>query len=379
MTEEMDVVDSDRKVNLMIVTRSLWIGGAETVIRHLAETIDRQRFNVTVCYLRQRGTIADELARAGVDIVGATDPESPGVDYLSFRKLRRVVLARRVDVLHTHTTHALVDSSLCKLLKPGLKLIHTFHFGNYPHTRPRIIWMERLFSRLADRLCAVGEVQRQQIRSLFGFADERIATVWNGVRLPALPGDASFRERVGAGDRILIGTVATLIRQKGLFDLLTVAKLVQDSGREVLFAIVGEGELRTELEKRRSELGLEDTVVLTGWVTGAAEACLPALDVFFQPSLWEAMSVVILEAMAAAKPVVATRVGENGHVIEDGVDGVLVDPGDVQAMAAALIKVIDDGCLRSRLGNAARRKIEGRFTVEHMSREYERAYLEMLR
>ena len=165
-----------RKKNILIVATSLWIGGAETVIRHLAQNIDRSRFNVSVCYLKQRGYIGDELAKSGIDIVGIADSEEPAVDYLSFRKLVKVIRARRIDVVHTHTTHGLVDASICKLFMPRLKVIHTFHFGNYPHAPSRIIWMERIFSRLADTLYAVGEVQRGQLKSVFRLPDRAIST-----------------------------------------------------------------------------------------------------------------------------------------------------------------------------------------------------------
>src|SRR5688500_3461501 len=181
--------------------------------------------------------------------------------------------------------------------------------------------MERVCSRIVDRLLAVGEVQRSQVRSAYKLAERRISTVWNGVRLSDGASDRSFRAGLNAGNRTVIGTIATLIEQKGLDDLLLVARRMVDAGHNVFFVVAGEGHRRGPLEARRRELGLEDTVLFPGWVANAAEVVLPSVDIFFQPSLWEAMSVVILEAMAARRPVVATRVGENTRIIEDGVDG----------------------------------------------------------
>lgn len=370
---------SNSKVNLLIVASSLWIGGAETVMRHLAQTVDRRRFNVSVCHLKHRGLIGDELYRAGIDIVGIQKSAGSEVDYFSFLKLQKIIRAKRIDVVHTHTTHGLTDSCLCKLMMPRLRVIHTFHFGNYPHTRARIMWMERIFSRVADRLIAVGEVQRRQIQAVYRLPDRRISTIWNGVTIPSGPGDSTFRNKLGEENRILIGTIATLITQKGLSDLLEVAKRIRDVGRKALFVVVGEGHLRPELEAKRRQLGLDDTVVFTGWVTNAADLVLPTLDIFFQPSLWEAMSVVILEAMAAGKSIVATRVGENPEIIEDGVDGLLVPPKDIDAMVVAIERLMDDAALRLRLGRAARSKVEQRFTVEHMTRAYEQVYLDTLK
>lgn len=370
---------SDRKLNVMILASALYIGGAETIIRYLAHAIDRQRFNVTVCHLeRKRGVIGDDLHREGIDIVGILKPASSDVDYLTFLKLLKVFRAKRVDVVHTHTTQGLVDSCLCKLLMPRLRVVHTFHFGNYPHMRKSLIWMERIFSRLADRLIAVGDVQRRQIQALYGFSDAQISTVWNGVSLRSGSDASSFRCKLDAENCILIGTIATFILQKGLGDLLDVAKAIRDSGRKAIFVIVGEGQLRAELEAKRKLLGLENNVVFAGWMANAAEVALPAFDIFFQPSLWEAMSMVILEAMAAGKPVVATSVGENSKVIEDGIDGLLVQPRDISGMAAALGRLIDDAALRVRLGAAARAKVEQRLTVEHMTKAYEAIYSDLM-
>jgi glycosyltransferase involved in cell wall biosynthesis len=377
-------VDPGRKTNVLIVASSLWIGGAESVIQHLALTLDRRRFNVSVCCLKQRGHIGDEIANAGIDIVALAEADEPKdrskIDYFTFRKLARVIRDRQIDVVHTHTSHGLVDACLCKvLLFRRLKVVHTFHFGNYPHTRPRIMWMERVFSRLADRLFAVGNVQRKQLQRVYGFSDRAIGTVWNGVSTDQHAGDPEIATRLGAGERLIIGTIATYIEQKGLRDLIQVARKVREAGHDVRFVVVGEGHLRPELEALARSLGVEDSVNLTGWITHAAQVALPHFDVFFQPSLWEAMSMVVLEAMAAGKAVVATRVGENPHIIEDGVDGLLVDPKDVDGMTAALIRVIEDRALRQRLSEGARRKVTERFAVAHMTKSYEDVYLAALR
>lgn len=369
----------ERKINLLVAVAGLNIGGAEVVIKHLVRAIDQSRFNVTICCIKVRGVIGDELVHEGFEVVTLSNSREPRVDYFTFIKLLRLIRMKRIDVVHTHSADALADSAVCKLLMPHLKLIHTFHFGNYPNLRMRQMWIEQVFSRIATRLVAVGETQRLQIKNVLRLRDRRIGKVWNGVSLNFSHGNYSFRSRVSAENRILIGTIATLIEQKGLFDLLDVASQLRDARKRATFVIVGEGPLRQELEAKRQELKLENTVILSGWVMNAAEVALPSFDIFFQPSLWEAMSIVILEAMGAGIPVVATRVGENAHVIEDGVDGLLIEPRDVKGMAAALSWLIEDGALRRRLGSAASRKISQQFTVERMTRSYEEIYLTTLK
>jgi len=263
-------------------------------------------------------------------------------------------------------------------MMPRLKLVHTFHYGNYPHRERKLMWLERIFSKLVNRLIAVGEMQRRQLIKLYGFTEQKIGMVRNGIST-SCHNEASFRARIGADNRILIGTIATFIEQKGLFDLLAVASHLRDSGDNALLVVVGDGPLRPKLERMRRELGLDDSVIFTGWVLNAAEEALPAFDIFFQPSLWEAMSIVILEAMAAGKAIVATRVGENPFIIEDKVDGLLVEPRNIEGMATALGRLIKDAKLRQRLGKEAERKSAQHFTTELMTRAYEDIYFEVLR
>lgn len=375
---EAEIPAHDKRVNLLLLVTSLNFGGLEVVVQRLVQTIDRERFNVTVCCTKRLGQIGDQLARDGIYIHALSNSADRSVDYFAFLKLLKLIRRRRIDIVHTHTIDAMFDAAMCKLLVPRLRFIHTFHFGNYPHRTKRRMWMERVFSRIPNRLCAVGEVQRQQIISAFRLRNQRIGRVWNGVSEVSQCAGESFRALVGAEDRILIGTICTLTEQKGLPDLLTVATEFRDDSNHVRFVVVGDGPLRPQLEAMRRELGLDDVVVFTGWVRNAADEALPAFDVFFQPSLWEAMSIVILEAMAAAKPIVATRVGETPHIIESDVDGLLVNPKDTRGMVAALRRLLADSQLRSRIGSAAKTKVKQQFTVENMTRSYEEIYLEML-
>lgn len=367
----------DRKINVLIAVAGLGIGGAEVVIQHLVRSIDRRRFNVTVGCIKAAGPIGEQLRHDGFDleVLSRNGYEEP--EYLTFLKMRRLLKQRRIDVIHSHTTDALADAAVCRLLSPRVKLLHTFHYGNYPHLPKRQLQMERLFARLANRLVAVSEVQRSQISAAFGLKPAAIGRVWNGVPLQPAQPDGSFRTRVGAADHVLIGTVATMIRQKGLPDLLAVARKLRDSGRCVRFVVLGDGAMRAELEELRRQLGVEDTVVFAGWIKDASRVAVPEFDVFFQPSLWEAMSIAVLEAMAAGVPVVASRVGENPYIIDHGKDGLLVEPRDVDGMARELTRLVDDAALRRRLGDAGSEKVARQFTVTHMTRAYEKIYQEL--
>jgi glycosyltransferase involved in cell wall biosynthesis len=368
----------ERRIRVMLAIDGLGLGGAEIVVRNLVRSLDRKWFDVCVCCTRGLGgSIGEELLHDGFDVFVLEGQHAGRVDYLTALKFRRAVKDRGIDIVHTHALPALLDAAPCRLMMRHLKIVHTFHFGNYPYNSWRYHLMEGFCARVVDRLIAVGWEQRRRIQATYGLSDSRIGMIWNGVTLAPPESASHFRSEVGTGDRLLIGTAAKLIEQKGLDDLLRVARQCRDAGHRMQFVIVGEGPLRAVLEQGRRELGLEDTVVITGWIPNAAARAFPAFDVFFQPSRWEAMSIAILEAMAREKAIVATRVGDNPHVIEDGVSGLLVNSGDIGGMVDALARVSDAG-LRQSLGRAARSRFEQHFTLEHMIRGYENVYRELV-
>jgi glycosyltransferase involved in cell wall biosynthesis len=368
---------SDRRIKLMLAIDGLGIGGAEMVVRDLARVVDRDQFDVSICCTKGLGgEIGEELVRDGFDVFVLPGTKSEKPDYLTSIKMRRAVLTRNIDIVHTHAMSALMDAGVCRVTMPRLRVVHTFHYGNYPYESWRTHLMEGLFARSVDRLIAVGWDQRRRLQSAYRLPESRITVIWNGIRFGPAESGAAFRDQFHRGDRLLVGTLAKLIPQKGLDDLLTVASRCRDAGFRMQFVIVGEGDLRPALEQQLRELQLQDTVTITGWIANAAVRALPAFDVFFQPSRWEAMSIAVLEAMANSKAIVATRVGDNARVLEEGVSGIIVEPGDIDGMVGAL-SLMRDPAMRQRLGTTARARFEQHFTVEPMVRGYQNVYREL--
>lgn len=365
-----------RRLRVLLAIDGLGIGGAEMVVRDLARHLDRERFDVAVCCTKSLGVTGEAMRKDDLDVFVLPQHPEGKVDYTTPLKLRRVVIDRQVDVIHTHAPAAFWDAVVCKLLLPRIRVVNTFHFGNYPQPVRSLRWMEFVGARIADRLIAVGRQQREQILATYRLAPERLGVIWNGAPEPRVADTQPFLERVNAGSKLVVGTVAKLIPQKGLDDLLKVARRCRDLGAPFQFVVLGEGPLRQELERQRRELGVEDTVLLTGWFENAAGRALPAVNVFFQPSRWEAMSIAVLEAMAIGLPIVATRVGDNPHVLQEGLTGLLVDAGDIEGMAQALLRVVDAD-VRHRLGREARASYERQFRLTEMIRAYERVYAEV--
>lgn len=360
---------------ILIVHSTLHIGGAEEVTANLCRHIDRERYDLAVCYLKERGLVGEKIAAEGTEVIGIPRSTRFKTDYFTALRLRQLLRKRGIRLVHSHDCHALADTTACRLSTPGLRAMHTFHYGRYPLRDKPFRTIESLCWRFVDQPVAVSSVQRDNIQQLYGIPEGRMQVVWNGVdRQPSGPVPEFIRRHRDAG-KIVIGSINTLIEQKGMFDLLeTAARLKQQGINRHVFLIAGEGHLREPLERRRRELGLDDDVILLGWVKDAARVIMDHIDIFFQPSLWEAMSIVLLEAMAAGRAIVATQVGETPLVAEADRSALLVEAGDVTAMAVALARVLNDEDLRSRLGVAAAARYAQHFTAKAMAERYMTLY-----
>jgi glycosyltransferase involved in cell wall biosynthesis len=365
-------------INVMLVVAGLHIGGAERVVANLCRYSDPARIRASVCWLKSSGKIGDELRREGYDVAGVAPPRYLATEYLSFLGLRDQVKAKRIQILHSHGTSALMDAAACRVTTPKLRHVHTFHFGNYPHLPTKHRLMERFASRIPDSLIAVGNEQRKTIQATHGLADDRISTIYNGVEeIRGDPDDRVMRPYLKRG-RPIIGSISTLIEQKGITFLLDVARILKEKGTPCVFVVVGDGPLRGELEEKCRRLGLYATVFFLGWVENAAIRALPFFHVFFQPSLWEAMSMVLLEALAAGVPVVATDVGENRHIVDDGEFGYIVPPGDVGGLAESLEKLVVGDGKRTEFGRRARSVFAEKYTAGIMADNYATLYASVL-
>lgn len=378
-TAETARVLSPNRTRVMIVNSTLHIGGAEVVAACLAENIAREEFEVSACYLKEPGVNAEHMLRAGVDLVPIPGLRPGKRDYLSFLKLRRLIRQRRIEVIHTHDIHGLIDGSACRLTTRGVRHVHTWHFGNYPHRSAHHKRIEGTLWRVPDALVAVGHEQSRLIRELYGIPENRMRVLWNGVDDPRnrRPSTETFAQL--RNDVPVIASISTLIAQKGLTHLLDAAALLRDTGEKFQLAVVGGGVLEQPLREHAEKLRLGDHVCFLGWMAQASDRVLPQVDIFVQSSIWEAMSIVVLEAMAAQKAMVVTSVGENPHVVLNEETGLVVPPANPAALAEGLRRLLRDRDLRQRFAHAARRRYEQAFTVRHMIAAHESLYGELAR
>jgi glycosyltransferase involved in cell wall biosynthesis len=284
-------------------------------------------------------------------------------------KLARLIKQLRPDVIHAHDPHGVamagIALSMSTLPSPPPLLASRrvdFHLKGSSLSR----WKYR---QVDCFICASEAIR--QILVADGVPEDRTVTVHEGIdleRVEAAPPARLHEELWLPHHAPLVGNVAALVPHKGQRRLVEAAALVVRQVPDARFVIAGEGELRQALERQIKEHRLEKHVLLAGFRPDVLSVH-KAFDIFVMSSVTEGLGTSLLDAMACAKPVVATTAGGIPEVVADGETGLLVPPRDHHALAEALVRLLNDAALRQRLGRAGLARVREHFTAERMVRE----------
>jgi glycosyltransferase involved in cell wall biosynthesis len=299
-------------------------------------------------------------------------------DRAAVRAIRNFITANSIELVHTHGYKSdLYGWSAVKLT--GTPWVATCHLWTQATRSVRFYeFLDSLVLRRASKVVGVSDAITQ-VLSESGITKQKIATVYNGTNLLAPhPPSPSLREELGIGDRLLIGTVGRLETQKGIEYFVRAAREVLSEFPEAQFVIIGEGSLRSQLCKLISGLELDSQVRLLGERTDMA-GVYASLDLFVLASINEGMPMTILEALAARRPVVATRVGAVAKLVVQEVTGLLVESRDVRALGNAILRCLRDPAFRRGLGANGERHVRSSFSSRAMARNYMRIYSNVLK
>ena len=371
-------------MRLLWLIDSLTLGGAESLAATFAIEARRRDVAVTVGVLKTIGgnPIESRLRDAGIDVVhfGSRNLRDIG----AFRRVVAAIRDGEFDVIHSHLTYASIWGALASARTgvPHVATLHTLPLktGAGAANRARQRLLVSLLTRYAARVIAVSDAQRDAWVNTTSLRPDRTVVVPNGVALPdsnarAVQNDDTLflisagGERVGVrgdarGDRTgpTVGTIAALREGKGLDVLLTAFSAVRKAMPDATLVIAGDGGLRESLETQAQRLG-----IAPHWLgyRDDVDTVLAMLDVFVHPTFEDALPTAVLEAMAMGVAVVASATGGVPEIVTHEENGLLVPPGDVDALQTAMLRLLHDPDLRHRLAAAGRRTIEDRFSVDH--------------
>jgi glycosyltransferase involved in cell wall biosynthesis len=375
-------LDTKRRLRVLtLVDRLGTSGGGEKLAMRIATRLDRERFESWYCASRWSGgepatdagrRAVEELRGAGVQAVGLGRQGARSVS--GWASLVRLMRRERIDVLHSHKFGSNAWGAVLAPLGRVPVFVaheHTWSFEGQPLRR---VVDRHLIARRSAAFIAVSREDRRRMIEVEGIAPEDVTFVPNGI--DAVPAGDRDRTRfeLGVPDGApLLGAVAVLREQKGLDVLVrALAELVRELP-DARLAVAGEGPERASLEALAGELGIGPRVMLLGNRSDVPDL-LAAFDVAVSASWFEGSPLAAMEYMDAGLPIVATRVGGMPDLIEDGVHGRLVEPGDAGGLAAAVVELMRDPERARAMGERARERRRAEFDLNGTVRTLEALY-----
>ncbi|MBZ4664797.1 glycosyltransferase family 4 protein [Mahella sp.] len=346
-------------------------GGIKRHILSLVDHIDKDAYNICVgC--ESGSALAKELAARQVitfplDISSAIRPWN---DTLSIIKLNAVFHRYKPSIVHVHGVR---PWQIAAVSLHGVPIVASIH--NFPYKDGRIMKASyKMLAARTARIIAVSDALAEYLCSC-GISQDKIAVVYNGVNI-------RYYDNIDTGEYhkeggFVIGTAARLIPQKGIDVLLEAFYMLLHKYNNAKLVIAGDGPSRMELERWCWEMNIADRVSFLGYISDI-NAFMQRLDVFVLPSLSEGFGISVLEAMACAKPVIASSVGGVPEIIDHGRTGLLFPPGDSGTLAMYLEYLIEHKKEAIDMGLRARRRLDGHFDVRTMVKKIEGIYRSLI-
>jgi glycosyltransferase involved in cell wall biosynthesis len=370
-----------------LITR-LELGGAQQNTLYCVKHHDRARFSVGM-WAGQGGRLDDEaraLAETDVRLFPwLLHPIDPFKDARAIIRLASMLAG--VDLLHTHSSKAGIVGRIAARLAGVPAVVHTVHGWSFNDVQPAwtrraYIEAERAAARMTDRIVCVSESDRDRGLSAGIGHPLQYRILRSGIEPELYTAPPGSRDRVRASigaspDEIVVGSIANFKPQKGPLDFVECARLAREREPRLRFFVAGDGPMRGDVERAIARAGLESTVHLLGWRDDVAEL-FAAMDIFLLTSLFEGLPRVVLQAIAASVPVVATHTGGVAEVLTAGASGELVPPGRPEAAAAAVVALASNPKHRQRLAESASAVLGSEFDIRIMVRRLEALYGELV-
>lgn len=357
------------------------LGGSEKHVIRLASGLRKRGYQAGITCFFQEGSLASEVRDEGIPLVCLKAPGGwgPAASLRLFEWLR----SNPVDILHTYLFGFHLFAGLPARLA-GVPVILSSRRGravtHWQKRRER--WLDHLGNLFVDRVVCCSRESAQWTLEHEKIQPDKVVTIHNGIDeswFSPRPPSLAIRRQIGIpDDALLVGTVANFSPEKGYPDLIAAAASVLKINPRTWFLLVGAGPLQEEIRRRAGSIPEHGRIVFAGYRSDVGDL-VNAMDIFVLASVIEGFPNVLLESMAMARPVVATRVGGIPELIDSGENGLLVPPRDAEALAQAILSLIADRDRAARMGIQAREKIKKSFSRDRMVDQYEALYLSLLR
>lgn len=383
--------DTMRKYNVLHAITKLELGGAQENTLYTLRNLDREQYNLFLA-ANDEGVLIEKVKKLRAVktffIPELARPINPLKDLIALIKLFRFCRREKIDIIHTHSSKAGILGRWAARLAKVPIITHTIHgWGFYPKQnflkRRLFIFLEKMTGKITDQLIAVSRANIETgIKNRIG-EKGKYTLIRSGIKPSQFQNvEVNITEKRKElsldPDTKVVGMIAPFKPQKAPLDFIKVANQVIEKRPKTQFLLIGDGELRPEIERSIKELDLEKKVILTGWRKDISQI-LKVIDVLALTSRWEGLPRVFPEAMASELPIVANKVDGAPEAIEEGVNGFLVSVGDIRDMAEKIIALLDNPEKAKEMGRKGREKVFPEFDIDLMVEKIDNLYQELAR
>lgn len=371
------------RINFMAAIHSMIVGGAERICEDILLRIDRDRFNPILLCMREPGPLAETVAKEGIKVY--SNLISDKYDFTVALRLQRIMRHEEIHALETFGSgEKLFWGRLCAKWAGVPVITSSLHKTFIKGKTHSVEFLNRMLWGLNDRIIAIGEASKDYLVKYEAVPEKKVTVIYNGVDLEKFkphPPELRIKSELGVPEENqVVGILAVLRPEKAHRVFLESAKIISQELPRVSFLVVGDGGERTKLEEFSSELGLDGRVIFAGNRSDVPEV-LSIFDVAVLCSdpYIETLPTAILEAMAMAKPAVATEVGCLREMVIEGSSGYLVPVRKPRELAEAVSRLLKNPELAQKMGQEGRKRTEELFSIERMVGKREELFEEILK
>ena len=377
-----------RKLKVLHIITNLPVGGAQDNTLITVDELDKERYEVTLMSAAEGDWLDRALKMKNVKLIFINELVRPIhliYDMLALFKIYRIIRKEEYDIVHTHSSKPGFSGRIAAKLAGVPIIVHTVHgfpFNDFmnPLLKSFFITLEKALAKISNVLVTVSKLNMQKIVELKIADPARLVNIYSGIyfdKFERKTDIVSKKKELGLDPKMkVIGMVGRLSNQKSPQYFLDAIPAIAKAHPDTRFLLIGDGELRGDLEARIKELDIHDRTQILGFREDVPDL-LQLMDIYVLSSCWEGLGRSLTEAMYLKKPVVATAVEGVPEIVETGKTGVLVPPRDPESISRAVISLLGDPAQTKELGENAHQKVAKKFSAYKMVEQIDQLYQEL--
>jgi len=376
-------------INVLHIITELELGGAQKITLNILRNLNCAKFK-TFLLSSSKGLLvkdAKELKNTQVFLTPFLKREiNPFYDIIAFIVILKYIFKNNFTIVHTHSSKAGILGRWAAKLAGIPVIVHTYHgFGfNIKQkllTRYFFVFLEKITAKITHKLIFVSTNNYQQAKSLNIGNKDNTTLIYAGIEKKKFLNNNINSSAIKKGLGIkknekAVGMIAPLKPQKAPLEYIEMANKILSKVSFVKFFLVGEGFMRTKAEELINSLGLNGNFILLGWRRDINKI-IPIFDVVVLTSYWEGLPHVLIEAMFCEKPIVAYGVDGVCEIIKDGINGFMINPGDIESSSRRVLELLNNDNLSHRMGNAGYKMVKRRFSIAEVVSKTEQLYVNL--